>query len=44
MAEIIREVQYRQQPGPSALGQLRAAAVARLAAIADGTRLGGDGD
>ena len=41
--EIVREVQCRQQPGPSALGQLRAA-VARLAAIADGARLGGDGE
>ncbi len=43
VAEIVREVQCREEPGRSALDQLRAA-VARLAAIADGTRLGGDGE
>ena len=43
VAEIVREVQCREQPGRSALDQLRAA-VARLAAIADGSRLGGDGE
>jgi DNA helicase-2/ATP-dependent DNA helicase PcrA len=39
VAEIVREIQWREEPGPSAASQLRAA-VARLAAIADGSRLG----
>ncbi len=43
VAGIVREVRCRQEPGRSALDQLRAA-VARLAAIADGARLGGDGE
>jgi ATP-dependent DNA helicase UvrD/PcrA len=42
VAEIVREIQWREAAGRSAADQLRAA-VARLAAIADGTRLG-DGE
>jgi ATP-dependent DNA helicase UvrD/PcrA len=42
VAQIVREIQWREQPGRSSLDQLRAA-VARLAAIADGARLS-DGD
>jgi superfamily I DNA/RNA helicase len=42
VAEIVREIQWREAAGRSALDQLRAA-VAQLAAIADGTRLG-DGE
>jgi uncharacterized protein (TIGR00375 family) len=42
VAEIVREIQCREAPARSAPDQLRAA-VARLAAIADGTRLG-DGE
>ncbi len=39
VTEIVREVQWQEAAGRSALEQLRAA-VARLAAIADGSRLG----
>jgi DNA helicase II / ATP-dependent DNA helicase PcrA len=42
VAEIVREIQWHEAAGRPAAGQLRAA-VARLAAIADGSRLG-DGE
>ncbi len=42
VAALVREIQCRAEPGRSALDQLRGA-VARLAAIADGSRLS-DGD
>ena len=42
VAEIVREIQWRAESGRSAADQLRAA-VTRLAAIADGSRLG-DGE
>ncbi len=42
VAEIVREIQWHEATGRSAADQLRAA-VARLAAIADGSRLG-DGE